>query len=117
MWVKNKPQYASPARCFQGDQSCTTAGQDGSHSLQEPRSDALPRLGISPGNAVEGAAEGNPFHPSSQPTRAEAALERRQHRAALSCASPAGLFLEGRAVVGEPLLAQRTDADYFKPYC
>jgi len=81
------------------------------------RSDALPRLGISPGNAVEGAAEGNPFHPSSQPTRAEAALERRQHRAALSCASPAGLFLEGRAVVGEPLLAQRTDADYFKPYC
>lgn len=85
---------------------------------KSPRhSGALPRPGISPGDAVEGAAKGNPLHPSSRPMRAEAALEQRQRRAALSCTSPAGLLLEGRSVVGEPLLAQRTDADYFKPYC
>lgn len=66
---------------------------------------------------AEGAAKRNSSRPGSKPTRAEASLgaeaapERPQAHA-----SPAGLFLEGRAVVGEPLLAQRTDAGYFKPY-
>lgn len=62
---------------------------------------------------VEGAAKGNSSHPGSKAMRDEASIGSGPR----ARASPARLFLEGRAVVGEPLLTQRTDAGYFKPYC
>lgn len=72
-----------------------------------------PGLGLLQAVLVEGAAKGNSSHPGSRAARDEASVGSgpRAHT------SPARLFLEGRAVVGEPLLTQRTDAGYFKPYC